>query len=244
MTATLLRTLSAAFLALGLSLPLAEARDIDPDRRAEIERIVREYLLAHPEVIPEAMEVLRDRMTSAMITENAQALFHTPGDPVAGNSEGDVTVVEFFDYACGYCKMMLPRLRQMLDEDPGVRLVFKDFPILSETSVTAAKAALAARRQDKYVPFHMALMGARGRLGEDRIYAIARDVGLDVTLLKQDMNRPDVAQTIADNRQLARTLGISGTPAIIVGNAMTSGAISFEDLKAEIADARAGKAKD
>jgi len=235
--------LFAAFLVFATGFSTAEGKDIDPIERAKIEQIIRDYLLAHPEVIPEAMEVLRDRMTAATIAEHAEALFRNPADPVAGNPDGDVTIVEFFDYACGYCKRMLPRLRKVLDNDANIRVVFKEFPILSEDSVTAAKAALAARLQGNYLDFHMALMGARGRLSEDRIFEIARSVGLSTSLLKQDMERPELARIISDNRQLARDLGVSGTPAIIVDSTLISGAISYEDLTALIARARAQNAK-
>lgn len=221
----------------------ASADDLSTKDRAKIEQIVREYILEHPEIIPEAMEVLRDRMQAAVINEHAAALFNDADTPVAGNPDGDVTVVEFFDYACGYCKAMLPRIQKALVNDGNIRLVLKEFPILGDASVTAAKAALAARLQGKYTQFHMALMGTKGRLSEDGIFKVAGEVGLDIRQLKKDMERPDIAEDINNNRQLARSLRIEGTPALIVGTRLASGAVSYEELMALVARARESKPK-
>lgn len=231
---------SALALLTGFSY-FANAGDMSDKDRAEIEQIVREYILEHPEIIPEAMEVLRDRMQSAVINEHAEALFNNPHTPVAGNPDGDVTVVEFMDYACGYCKVMLPRIQKALVNDGNIRLVLKEFPILGDASVTASKAALAARLQDKYIQFHMALMGARGRLSEDGIFKVAEDVGLDIKKLKKDMEQPEITEIISKNRQLARSLRIEGTPALVVGTRLASGAISYEDLMSLVAHARESK---
>ena len=240
----MLALLFAAMAAFSTTPAMAKQDTIDPARRAEVEQIIHDYLIAHPEVIPEAIQVLRERQTGSAIAQHANVLFHDPDTPVAGNPKGDVTIVEFFDYACGYCKIMLPHLQKALAADGNIRLVLKDFPILSDASVTAAKVALAARLQGKYVPFHMALMGARGRLTDDLIYQTARDVGLDVAKLKTDMNRPDIAQAIQQNRQLASALGVSGTPGLVIGNNVVSGALSYGDLMARVKKIRAAEAKD
>lgn len=240
----ILRATMAALFVIAAGVVPGTAQQISKQQRAEIEQIVRDYILEHPEIIPEAMDVLRERMVGDMIGSHSQALFQNSDTPVAGNPDGDVVVVEFFDYACGYCKVMLPRIQRALLDDGNIQLRLIEFPILSDASVTAAQAALAARYQGKYTSFHMALMGMKASLTEELIYQVAEDVGLDVDRLKQDMSRPEIGKMINDNRQLARSLRIEGTPAIVVGHQMASGAISYEDLMGMVAKARDKNAKD
>jgi len=240
----LLRATMAALFVLAAGVMPGTAQQISKQQRAEIEQIVRDYILEHPEIIPEAMDVLRERMVGDMIDAHGEALFNNPDTPVAGNPDGDVVVVEFFDYACGYCKIMQPRIQRALLDDGNIQLRLIEFPILSDTSITAAQAALAARYQGKYTPFHMALMGMKARLTEDLIYSVAKDVGLDVDRLKKDMNRPEIGKMINDNRQLARSLRIEGTPAMVIGHQMASGAIPYEDMMGMVAKVRDKSAKD
>jgi protein-disulfide isomerase len=240
----ILRATMAALFVIAAGVVPGTAQQISKQQRAEIEQIVRDYILEHPEIIPEAMDVLRERMVGDMIGAHSQALFQNSDTPVAGNPDGDVVVVEFFDYACGYCKVMLPRIQRALLDDGNIQLRLIEFPILSDASVTAAQAALAARYQGKYTSFHMALMGMKASLTEELIYQVAEDVGLDLDRLKQDMSRPEIGKMINDNRQLARSLRIEGTPAIVVGHQMASGAISYEDLMGMVAKARDKNAKD
>ncbi len=169
-----------------------------------------------------------------------ETLLNDPTAPVAGNLYGDVAVVEFFDYNCPYCKRVAPTVKTVLDEDPGVRVIYKEFPILGPESVIAAKAALASLEQDpaKYFAFHDAMMSNRGRLTETRIMDIAAEVGFDGERLKADMAAPEIEATIARNRALARALGISGTPAFVIGDRIVPGAIDLPALKRLIARAR------
>ena len=209
-----------------------------PDRAA-IEKIVRDYLLRHPEVLVEAMAELNKRMLRQAVTENSQQIFQDPQSPSAGNPKGDVTIVEFFDYHCGYCKQVHEPLLQALREDGNLRIVFKELPILAPESRVAAAAALAANRQGKYVEFHNALMGARGRLGKDRVLAMAREHKLDVDRLERDMDSSDIQSAIEANLQLAAALKIEGTPAFVVGDQIVPGALDIDQIRELIAEARA-----
>lgn len=239
----------AAFAALALAASVAaESRahsDLDPDKEA-IEEIVRDYLLRNPEVIEEAIGVLRARkqeeerrQAEAAIRENAEALGSHPMSPVSGNANGDVTVVEFFDYRCGYCKRALPAMEAVLEEDANVRVVWKEFPILGPVSVFAARAAMAAHRQGRYLPFHLALMKER-ELTEDRVVEIAAETGLDVERLEEDMEDPAIQAYLDETRALAREIGISGTPAFVVGGRLVPGAVNAARLKELVAGARSG----
>ena len=176
----------------------------------------------------------------AAFANHPKALFDDPAAPVSGNPSGDVTLVEFFDYHCGPCKGALKAVMPVLDDDPGVRLVFKEFPVLGRQSIVAARAALAVNEQEpsKYVEFHSALMSSRGRLTERRILRIARDVGLDAERLKADMFSPEIENALRRNYAVARALGIRGTPAFVVGERLIPGAASVETLKNSIAQAR------
>lgn len=209
--------------------------------RAAIEQIVHDYILAHPEIIPQAMEVLRDRMTSQAITANRAALFEDKEAPIAGNPKGDVAIVEFFDYTCGYCKMMAPALQRLLNEDKNLKIIYKEWPIRGDVAEFAAKAALAARAQDKYLAFHNALYAYRGQLSEDRVLSIAAEVGLDVKKLERDMAGREIAAVIERNRRLAAELNFNGTPSFVINDKLFPGAMSYDTLTAQVAAARAVK---
>ena len=176
------------------------------------------------------------------LASHPESLFDDPASPVGGNPNGDVTLVGFFDYHCAACKSMLKAVMTVLDDDSGVRMVFKEFPILSRESVVAARAALAANEQDpgKYLVFHNALMSSRGLLTEQRILAIARDVGLDPERLKTAMSAPEIVQAIKRNWALADELRIRGTPAFVIGDKVIPGAVNPKTLKRFIAEARTG----
>jgi protein-disulfide isomerase len=244
-----MKTLFAALVALSLSLlaPLASAQEksITPEQKTEIETIVRDYLLEHPEVIREAIQALqakeeqsKAKAQTQAVLENKEALFNDPETPVAGNSMGDVTVVEFFDYHCPYCKAVASPLHQLLQEDKGVRLVLKEFPILGEDSMLASKAALAARAQGKYWEFHQALMAHRGKFTMDVIKALATKVGADPAKLEADMAQPQISPQISGTHSLAQTLDISATPTFIIGDQVIEGAVPLEQLKELIKKAR------
>jgi protein-disulfide isomerase len=201
-----------------------------------IEKIVRNYLLKNPAVIREAMQALqaqelkeKQERAANTVKEFRSDILSDPGSPVAGNTAGDVSIVVFFDYNCGYCKQTLPQLQTISEKDPLVRIVFKEFPILGPQSTFAAKAALAASRQGKYVEFHNALMTAEST-DEDSIKSISKTVGIDYSKLQMDMSDPQIDEQIIRTQRLAGSLDINGTPAYIIGDQIIPGAIDAESL--------------
>jgi protein-disulfide isomerase len=212
----------------------------------QIESVIRDFLLRNPEVVMEALRILEDRQRTAetekqrqAVADNRAVLLDDPSSPVMGNPEGDVVVVEFFDYQCGYCKRMFGPLMDEVQRDGKVKLVMKEFPILGPVSVVAARAALAAREQGKYREMHTALMELHGQLTEDAVYAVAEDVGLDVDQLKKDMESAEIADILQANYDLSEQLDIRGTPAFVIGDELVPGAISKEALADLIAQSRA-----
>ena len=243
------RTISAALAALAMMVPLAAPAHAGngtvPDREVMGE-IIRDYLLKNPEVIEEAIGVLRAkrreeerRRAEAAIRENGEALRSHPMSPVSGNHQGDVTVVEFFDYRCGYCKRALPAVTALLKEDANVRVVWKEFPILGPVSVFAARAAMAADRQGKYYPLHLALM-KEPDLTEQKVLEIAGETGIDLERLGRDMEDPAIRAYLDETRALAQEIGISGTPAFVVGGTLVPGVMDAERMKELVAAVRAG----
>ncbi len=249
---SLLRVAVAAALALAIGAlsagwARAEHNYANSPEQTKIERAVHKYLLDHPEVLIEVLGVLRERKRAAeadsapvSLAAHREELVNDPASPVGGNPHGDVTVVEFFDYHCAFCKRVLKDVMTVLDDDPGLRIVFKEFPILGPDSVVAARAALASRNQDpdKYLEFHTALMSTRGRLTQSRILAIARDVGFDTERLEADMDASEITATLKRNLALAAALGINGTPTFVIGDQLIPGAIDLDALKQLVALAR------
>ena len=212
---------------------------------ATIERIIRDYLLRNPEVIREALQALENKQRAAeaervkgVIAQRREEILRDPDSPVGGNPDGDATVVEFFDYRCGYCRAVAPTLATVAGEDPKLRIVYKEFPILGPPSLLAARAALASRGQGKYLAFHRALMGAEGDFTEARLLEVAASVGLDPTRLRKDMQDPKILATIQRNYALARSLGINATPSFVIGNEFVVGELNVLALKLRIAQAR------
>ena len=211
----------------------------------EFERRVHDYLLAHPEVIGEAINRLEAQRREqeaargqAALKSHSDQVFRDPADPVGGNPSGDATLVEFADYNCPDCKQMAPVITQAQDADPHLRIVYKEFPILGPGSVFAAKAALAANKQGKYVAFHRALYQLRGSVDESKVLEVAKAVDLDVTHLKADMEAPDINAQLGKNKELAQTLGINGTPGYAVGEKVFSGATNLKSLQVMIEQSR------
>jgi protein-disulfide isomerase len=246
---TFLRTSVAAALTVvlvfGLCVAVPAGEAPDASRRQEIETVVREYIRAHPEVVLEALQEMERREQEMQRTQRAEAirahlaqLTQDPGSPVGGNPEGRVTVVEFFDYQCGYCKRQVGELKKLLQTDTDIRLVYKDLPILGPPSVFAARAALAARKQGKHEALHDALMATSERLTEPVVLQVAARSGLDIAQLEKDMADPSVSEALDRNFQLQRALNIQGTPALIVGTEFIPGAASLEALKTAVARAR------
>lgn len=216
--------------------------------RDEFERRVRDYLLEHPEVIVEAMQRLQERRQTVGLSEaqtvlaaRADEVFRDPDSPVGGNPQGDVSLVEFLDYNCPYCRRVGPVMIAAEEADPQLRIVYKEFPILGPNSTFAAKAALAAHRQGKYVAFHKALMQADGVADEGAVLAVAAQVGLDVERLRADMEDPAIRAAIERNFALAQALRITGTPGFVAGDQILRGATDLKTLQALIQQARDGR---
>ena len=208
--------------------------------------LIRDTLRANPELVLEALQVLQDRrdatgraQQSAAIAENREALVASPNDYVGGNPQGDVTVVEFFDYRCPYCRQAMATVREVIKADPQVRLVYKEFPILGPQSLIAAKIAVAARQDGRYEALHDALMQAPSPLSEDQALDIAAALGFERNALAEAIKAPEVEQILQANHALARTLGINGTPAFIIGQTLVPGVASLSDLKRLVAGLRA-----
>ena len=221
------------------------AAETSPAQRQDVEAIIHDYLMQHPDVLIAALRAAEDKLNHESDTKATQAVvqhrhdvFDDPATPVAGNPQGNATIVEFFDYRCPYCKQVQPSIESLLKQDPKLRVVYKEFPILGPVSVTAAQAALAAQRQGKYDAFHAAMMAARGPITDDTVYQVAGSAGLDVARLKHDMASPEIAQQLKANLALAEVLDIHGTPAFIVGDHVVPGAVDLGALKTMVADAR------
>ena len=217
----------------------------DPLSKQSMEQVIEDYIRTHPEVIEQSLQALENRRAEeeqqrqkAAIAAHQQDLLHDPASPVSGNLSGDVTVVEFFDYRCGFCKRAAAAVSQLQQSDARVRVVYKDFPILGEASELAAKAALASNAQGKHRAFHEALLAAKSDLTKEQILHIAGDVGLDVKRLDQDMTDPQWQGVLDRNRRLAKDLGISGTPAFIVGTELVPGALDLKILQDLVARRR------
>jgi protein-disulfide isomerase len=205
----------------------------------------REYLLQNPDVLVEALQKFEQRQQAAetneletILAEHSDEIFNDPAAPIVGNPDGDVTLVEFFDYNCPYCRKAAPQLQQAVAGDPGLKLVLKEWPILGPGSEFAAKAALASQRQGKYEAFHKGLMGLTSAINESSALIVAGQVGLDVERLKQDMQDPAISAAIERNSALANDLRITGTPTFVVGDQIIRGMVDLETLQQSIADAR------
>ena len=217
--------------------------------QAAIERIVQDYLLANPELIEEALAGLEIRRQAEKeqaqrdaIIASGDELYSDPGSHVAGNPEGDVTVVEFFDYRCAYCKRVFPTVVALMESDPNLRLVYKEFPILGPDSTYASRFALAARKldPDKYVALHNGLMRVRGGLDRAAVFAVAAELGFEPAAVEAGISAADITATLDANYRLAERLGVGGTPAFIIGDQMVPGAISLERFNAIIEETRTG----
>jgi protein-disulfide isomerase len=214
----------------------------------EFEQRVRTYLLEHPEIVAEAINRLEARQGEQAVTEahavlksQSDEVFRDPDSPVSGNPGGDVTLVEFFDYNCPYCRVISPWMTEAEAADPQLRIVYKELPILGPNSVFAAKAALAANKQGKYVAFHRALYQLRGPIDEGKVLEVAATVGLDIDRMKSDMKDPAVDGAIEKTGKLAQALQITGTPGFVVGDQLTTGATDLSTLQALIGKARSGQ---
>ncbi|MFT5489349.1 MAG: protein-disulfide isomerase [Paracoccaceae bacterium] len=222
-----------------------KADPLPPELRSAFEGVVRDYILKNPALIREAMQLLQAReeaekqaAATAALKQYRGELLQNANSPVGGNPEGDITVVEFFDYNCGYCKRVAPTMAAVVKNDPNVRVVYKEFAILGPQSIVAARAALAAKRQGKYHEFHVALMSA-DQADENSVAATARSLGLDYAKLVKDMEDPAISEQLERNYRLATAIGINGTPAFVIGDRLVPGAVDEAAMMEIIADERA-----
>ena len=231
------RLVAALFLAASLQLP-ANA-DISDGDRAAFNKMIEDYIRANPEVVREALVSLAEREERAQRAQAMMILQDDAGDPVLGNPDGSFTVYEFSDYNCGYCKRVFQPLMELIGEDGDIRLVIKEFPILSQSSLLAAQAGVAAQAQGVFHDFHVAMMTARGAISMDSILEAAEAAGADLDRLQADMNSAEVAAVIDRTRITAQQLEISGTPGLVIGSQVIPGAISIEQMREIIAAERA-----
>ena len=221
----------------GAALAAGAAPAAAPGDKAAIERIVRDYILSHPEIIPEAMTRLQSREVTKLLDSNRKEIETPFAGAVAGNPDGDVSVVVFFDYACPYCRQGHADVGKLIAADPRVRVVYRDFP--APASEEAAIASLSAAQQGRYTRFHNAMFETPGKVGHERTIAMVRAAGLDEGRTARDLAAPALKAEIKKNLELGRALGLTGTPSYVVGNEILSGAVGLDALKAAVAKARA-----
>lgn len=215
----------------------APAAAVDTKDRAAIEAIVRDYILEHPEILPQAMEKLASKRMGAVIDQNRSVIETPYAGAWEGAAKGDVVLVEFFDYACGYCRATLPEIAKLVAQDSNLKVVYRELPILSEQSADAAKVSLLAAEKGQYMPFHRALYGA-GKVTRDSIFAAAAQVGIDRKAAEAAIVSTKYNAEVESNIRLAQTLQASGTPTFVIGNQVLNGAVGFDTLKAAVATAR------
>jgi len=232
----------------GCSTTGKETKNASASFQEPTDAAIERYIRAHPEVIEQSLQgllakreaELKERQKAALATKQNE-LLHDPSSPVSGNPKGEITLVEFYDYRCGFCKKSASAVTELQKQDHRVRVVYKDFPILGEQSELATKAALASQAQGKHQAFHEALLASHADMSKEAILKIAVNVGLDAKLLETDMANPKWQAVIEKNRALARELGISGTPGFIVGNELVAGWLDLNGLKELIVRAGQGK---
>ena len=220
--------------------------DFSAEQRAEVITILRDALRSDPSILRDAITALQESDRAAKeaarpeaLAASADALFRDPADPEKGNPRGDVTIVEFFDARCGYCRTLHSAMQALLQRDRNVRVVLKDLPILGPNSVLASRALLAAQRQGKHEALFDALLRLRTDTPEAVIQAEAQRAGLDWTRLRRDMDDPAITRRIEANVALAQRLGVEGTPALVVGNTLVPGAVDLDELERLVREARA-----
>ena len=218
----------------------ATAPETAAQDRARIEQIVHDYILAHPEILPQAMERLKDKRMAEVVNARRHEIETPFAGAWEGAKDGDVTVVEFFDYNCGYCRTSLPDLAKVVATDPKVKIVYRELPILSEESNLAARVSLLAAEQGKYIAFHKALYAA-GRVTKDSILTAAATAGLERRAAEAALASNRYDPEIESNLKLAQELGASGTPTFVVGNKILNGAVGYDTLREAISAARSAK---
>ena len=224
----------------------ASAQGFNPQQRSEIEAIIRDYFIKHPEMMEELQQLAQAEKIKRAINEHKEVLLNSPRQVTIGNPNGDVTMVEFFDYNCGYCKRALDDMNTLLKNDPKLRIVLKEMPVLSQGSMEAAQVAAALTMQDKsgkrYLDFHQKLMTSRGAADKAKALAVAKEVGADMPRLEKDMASAEIKLALEESMKLAEAFSIQGTPSYVIGNEVLVGAVGLKELQAKISTARCGKA--
>ncbi|HML13443.1 MAG TPA: DsbA family protein [Xanthobacteraceae bacterium] len=245
----LLRSTAAALLIAVVAAAPARAQSFSDTQRGEIERIIKEYLLSHPELLQDVMNELEKRQTAAKaeqqtagVREHKDVLFNSSHQVTLGNPKGDVTMVEFFDYNCGYCRRALGDMLQLLKTDPNLKVVLKEYPVLGPGSLEAAQVAVAARMQDrtgkKYLDFHQRLLGGHGPADKAHALAAAKEAGFDIARIEKDLGSDEVSETLKENMKVAEAIGLDGTPSYIIGSDVVIGAQGYDVLKEKVDAAR------
>jgi len=219
-----------AVLVSSISVYAADSAAFTPDQQKQIQSIVHDYLIKNPQVIIDAVQAMQTQAHNEMmkhaqqtIDSQASVLFNASGSPVVGNPKGNITLVEFFDYQCPYCKRVSPAINQLVVENSNLRVVYKELPIFGDSSVFAAQAALAAQQQNKYLPLHNALMEAKPPFTTQQVLDLAKSAGIDINKLQTDMKSKAVTEEIKSNIALANQLQLVGTPAFIIANVKING---------------------
>ena len=243
----LLASLAVGLTALAFSTPLA-ADEFSASQKSEIEAIIKDYLTKNPEVLRDAISALETRAKAAeadarnkLVSDMQGPLYTSPYQAIVGNPNGKLTLIEFFDYNCGYCKKMLPDMARLMKDEPDLRLILRDYPILSDASVEAAEVAAAVRNQfkgDKFWEFHQKLLGSRGPIGKAQALAVAQALGADMDKISKDMEAPSVKEGLDELDRLGRDLALNGTPSYVVGDETVVGAVGYDALKAKLDNVR------
>ncbi|MFL2845575.1 MAG: DsbA family protein [Candidatus Puniceispirillaceae bacterium] len=238
------KALKKSLLLFGALLALAgfntpATANLDKVDRAAMHRVIKQYIMENPEVLRDALMELATREKQAMITAGLEKLKLDNGDPIMGNVNGSLAIYMFSDYNCGYCKRMFPTIQRLLTDNDDIRLVVKEFPILSQSSLIAARAGVAAQKQGKFLAFHREMMTYRGQVSEAAIITAARTAQLDLDQLRQDMDSSTTNAIVDRSRDGAAALDINGTPALVIGDTIIPGAVSIEELQNVIERERA-----
>ena len=215
------------FISIFFIVSLSHSHEINKDK---VETIIKDFLKKNPEYIKSTLDNYKISQENQK-KQNAIKLLEDIDNPGFFHKQADITIYEFFDYNCGYCKSVVKTIMDVLSEDKKINFVFVEFPILSQQSYFAAKAALASKKQDLYNQFHLSLMKMKGRVNEEKVFNIAKKIGLDLSQLRIDMNNPQIEQQLLKNREIAKLLGLNGTPAFVIGDIIYSGALNLNNLK-------------
>lgn len=239
-----LSLISCVFLACFFAVAHSFAQEVTPAQRAQFEGVIKDYLLKNPEIVRDAMLELDRKEKDAenqarlKITADKNSLLYTSANAiVVGNPKGDVTLVEFFDYNCGYCKKAVPDMQKLLENDKNIRVVLRDLPILSAGSIEAAKVALAVKNQltpEKFWDFHVKLMLTRGAIGEAQALAVAKDASVDMERLAKEIKAPKITESLEENSKISDSLNITGTPTYVLGSEVMVGAADYADLRSRV----------